>query len=268
MNDLFVMLGIEPWKPTLSALVMPPVPFLLMILVGARLMYRSRALAWSLLLLGCMGTWLMCTTGAGTLLTNGLLMPPRALGPSQIADLKRSPKTAIVVLGAGRYLLAPEYGVSNLRPTTIERLRYAIWLGRETGLPVAYSGGVGHGGDAGPSEAEIAARIAEHEFGRPLRWTEGLSRDTNENAFRSLALMHEQGIERIVLVTHGYHMRRALGAFERAKLRTATAMDMVAAPMGMAPPGPIRAGDWVPTMAGFTMTRIALHEWLGRLLGA
>jgi len=268
MNDIVVMLGIESWKGTLGSLVLPPVPFILMILVGARLMYRSRALAWGLLLLGCFGTWVMCTTAVGGMLTNGLLMPPRALGPSEIAELKRAPKTAIVVLGAGRYLLAPEYGVSNLKPITIERLRYALWLGRETGLPVAYSGGVGHGSDPGPSEAEIAARIAEHEFGHPLRWTEGLSRDTNENAYRSLTLMHEQGIERIVLVTHGFHMRRALGAFERAKQRSGTPMVMVAAPMGMDPAGPMRAGDWLPTMAGFSQTRIALHEWLGRLLGA
>lgn len=268
MNDLFVMLGIEAWKPTLGALVMPPVPFLLMILLGARLMFRRRLLAWGLLLSGCAGVWLMCTVAVGSALTNVLLLPPRALSPSEIGELKRAPKTAIVVLGGGRSLLAPEYGVSNLKPMSVERLRYGLWLARETALPVAFSGGVGHGARPGPSEAEIAARIAEREFGRPLRWTETESRDTTENAFRSVTLLHREGIERIVLVTHGFHMRRAVAAFERAQRSSGTPMKLLAAPMGLDAAGPIVAGDWLPSSDGFERTRNALHEWLGRLAGA
>jgi len=268
MNELFLMLGIESWKPTLGALVMPPVPFLLLVVAGARLMFRRRALAWLLLLLGCAGIWLMCTTALGIGLTHLLLKPPPALGANAIADLRRAPKTAILVLGAGRHLLAPEYGVANLKPYTLERLRYGLWLSRETALPVGFSGGVGHGGDPGPSEAAIAARIAEREFGRPLRWTEGESRDTNENAVRSVALLHEAGIERIVLVTHGFHMRRALANFSREMQRTGKTMALVAAPLGLRDPGPLEGSDWLPTVEGFRDTRIALHEWLGRMMGA
>jgi uncharacterized SAM-binding protein YcdF (DUF218 family) len=190
------------------------------------------------------------------------------LSPSEIGDLKKAPKTAILVLGAGRYLLAPEYGVSNLKPMTIERLRYGLWLGRQTGLPVGYSGGVGYGAQPGPSEAEIAARIAEQEFGHPLKYTEGQSRDTNENAYRSVALLHDQGIEHIVLVTHGYHMRRALAAFERAKQRSAIAMDITAAPMGLRAGSPMTWHDWMPGGAGLDENTAVLHEWLGRLAGA
>lgn len=268
MNQLFLMLGIESWKPTLGALVMPPVPFLLLILAGARLMFRRRLLAWLLVMLGCAGVWLMCTTALGIGLTHLLLKPPRALGATEIAELRRAPKTAILVLGAGRQLLAPEYGVANLKPYTLERLRYGLWLSRETGLPVGFSGGIGHGGDPGPSEAAIAARIAEREFGRPLRWTEGESRDTHENAVRSVALLHEAGIERIVLVTHGFHMRRALANFNREMQRTGKPMALVAAPLGLRNPGPLEGSDWMPTFEGFRDTRIALHEWLGRLMGA
>jgi hypothetical protein len=59
------------------------------------------------------------------------------------ADAQAKRPVAIVVLGGGMEALAPEYGVSSLRATSLERLRYGIWLGRETGLPVAFSGGVG-----------------------------------------------------------------------------------------------------------------------------
>ena len=266
MNDIFMTLGIENWKPFLGALLLPPVPFLVLVLAGARLMFRRRLLAWLLVLLGVLGVWLSCTTALGHGLRLWLLAPQPVLMESQIAELRRAPKTAIVVLGGGRRLLAPEYGVSTLHERGVERLRYGVWLAKETQLPLAFSGGVAHGADAGSSEAEIAARIAERELGRPLRWTETESRDTRENAFKSVALLQAQGIEQIVLVTHGYHMQRAQLNFERAS--AGQKMRIVAAPMGMPAAGRLRAGDWVPTVSGFEQTRIVLHEWFGRILGA
>ncbi len=264
MNEIFLSLGIESWKPLLSALVLPPVPFVLLILVGARLMFSRRLLAWFVVLLGVCGVWLMSTTAVGGALTQWLLMPPPALIESEINELKRAPRTTIVVLGGGRRLLAPEYGMSSLRPVSIERLRYGLWLARETSLPVGFSGGVGHGSPAGPTEAEIAARIAEREFGRKLTWQETESRDTRENAIKTVALLQQAGIEQIVLVTHSYHMRRSIENFRRAgpKLR------IVAAPMGMRAAGRLQVRDWLPSAEGFEQTRMALHEWFGHLAGA
>jgi len=246
---------------------MPPMPFVLMMLIGGRVIYRRRLLGWSLLLLAALGTWLMCTTLAGSALQNFLAMPPRVLNTSDIADLKKSQKTAIVVLGGGRRELSPEYGVSNLLPRGVERLRYGIWLSRETGLPIAFAGGVGHGGEPGLTEAEIAARIAEREFGRPLRWTETKSRDTNENALQTLPMLKADGIETIVLVTHYYHMKRSLVAFERASQRLSMPMKVIPAPMGAEGPSRMDLSDWLPSRGGFDSVSYALHEWLGRLLG-
>ena len=263
------MLGIENWKPLLQALLFPPVPLLLIALFGARLLSRQRrGLGWSLLLAGLGGIWAMSTTVVGEALIDGLARPPPPFSPAAISQLARSPKTAIVVLGAGRRLRAPEYGVAELSPLGNERLRYGLWLGRQTGLPVAFSGGVGLGAEPGPTEAEIARRVAERDFGVKLRWTEDRSRDTNENAIRSVALLRADGIERVVLVTHGFHMRRALAAFERAQRRDGLAMSLVPAPMGLRAPGPTEFGDWLPSVDGFTRTRLALHEWIGRLAGA
>ena len=268
MNDFFVWLRLDGWRGVLAALAMPPAPFLVLILVGARLMFKRRALAWLLILSSVLAIWFACTQSAASGLRHWLLPPMRALSPAEIAELKRAPKTAIVVLGGGRSLLAVEYGVSDLAPMSLDRLRFGLWLGRETALPVMYSGGVGHGAAPGPSEAEIAARVAERDFGRTLKWQESESRDTRENALRSVALLQAQGIERIVLVTHDYHMPRALDNFERAAAKAPTRMQIVAAPMGIKPSGSPDLVDFLPTRQGFTDTRLVLHEWLGRLIGA
>jgi uncharacterized SAM-binding protein YcdF (DUF218 family) len=266
MNEIFLTLGIESWKPYFSALLLPPVPLLLLVLAGARLMFRRRLLAWFLVLLGVAGLWFSCTTALSTALQTWLLRPPPALTEAQITELKKAPRTAIVVLGGGRRLRAPEYALSTLHERGIERLRFGLWLSRETGLPVAFTGGVGHGADSGTSEAEIAARIADREFGRPLRWTEGESRDTRENALKTVPMLKAQGIEQIVLVTHGYHMPRALRNFEKADV--GGKIRFVAAPVGLPPGGRLRVGDWLPSSDGFEGNRLVIHEWVGRLAGA
>jgi uncharacterized SAM-binding protein YcdF (DUF218 family) len=150
----------------------------------------------------------------------------------------------------------------------MERLRYGLWLARETALPVAFSGGTGHAQRQGPGEAEVAARIAQREFGQPLQWIEARARDTRENAERSVALLRPAGVTRIVLVTHGWHMRRSLRAFEQAIQHSGGGIALVAAPMGLALDDARPPLRWLPSSQGFEATRQALHEILGLLFGA
>ncbi len=266
MNAIVQALGIESWKPVLTALVMPPVPLLLLVLIGARQMFRRPLLAWLLILLATLGIWFSGTQALGHALVQGLVKPPPALSSSDLAELRRSPRTAIIVLGGGRRLTAPEYGLSTLNFRSAERLRYGIWLSRETGLPLGFSGGVGYGATAGASEAEIAARVAEREYNRALRWQETESRDTRENALKTVALLQPQGIEKIVLVTDALHMRRALANFEQAA--AGKRIRIVPAPMGVRGEGHLSGADWLPTRQGYEEVWMALHEALGRLLGA
>ncbi|HET9643489.1 MAG TPA: YdcF family protein [Burkholderiaceae bacterium] len=273
MNDLFVLLGIESWKPVITALLLPPAPLLVSTLAGARMISWRRGLGWVIVALSVVLMWLSCCTAVGEWLLRHLLHPPLALTADRIDTLKREAaagRTAIVVLGGGAQSLAPEYGLSNLEPWSLERLRYGLWLGRETGLPVAFSGGVGFGRAGGPSEAEIAARIAAREFGRPLRWHEDESRDTRENATRSIAMLKPAGITQLVLVTHAFHMPRARRDFEDAARRVgpASAPRIVPAPVGLALRNESPVLRWIPSYDGFTLTRQVLREQLGLLAGA
>ena len=267
LNSLFILLGIESWKPVLTALLLPPVPLLLLMLIGARLILPRRGLGWLVIVTSVALLWVTNCTGTAQLLSQFALRPPPPLSSDRIKELKAEAKgpVAILVLGGGLEPFAPEYGVSNLNSRSLERLRYGMWLSRETGLPVGFSGGVGWGQGDGTPEARIASQIAANDFGRPLKWIEENSRDTRENAARSVPLLRKAGIKHIVLVTHGWHMPRSMAAFEVA---AGGDMRIEAAPMGLAQRTDLPVLEWIPTSDGTTRVRTVLRELIGRALGA
>lgn len=269
MNSLFGMLGIETWKPFITALLLPPVPLLLLLLIGARVMFRRRGVGWLFILVGVIGIWLTSATSVAHLVSRLALHPPPALSSARIqalrADVKTKTTVAIVVLGGGVEAYAPEYGVSSLGWRSLERLRYGLWLARETGAPVAFSGGAGWEESSTTPEARVAANVAAQDFHHPLKWVEDQSRDTHENAIRSVALLREAGIKRIVLVTHDWHMPRAIANFQAA---AGGNMAIEAAPMGLAKSTAARGLDWMPSANGFVQMRAVLREIAGRFFGA
>jgi uncharacterized SAM-binding protein YcdF (DUF218 family) len=268
LNSLFTTFGLQAWKPLLAALLLPPVPLLVLVLFGARLILPRRGLGWLVVIVSVALLWLSTCTGTATLLSQFVLRPPAPMSSERIQALKaqaRTTPTAIFVLGGGLEPFAPEYGVASLSRTSLERLRYGIWLSRETGLPLGFTGGIGWAQPDSKPEAQIAAQIAASEFGRPLKWVEDDSRDTRENARRTVALLRTTGIKDVVLVTHGWHMPRAVAAFEAAAVGS---LRIEAAPMGLAR-GTLRPPlDWFPSGKGMLEVRNILHELLGRLAGA
>ena len=269
MNSLFALLGIDAWKPVITVLLLPPVPLLVLVLAGARLILPRRWLGWLLVLLGVVGLWLSCCTGIGDLLTAQVLRPPAALSSEQLSALKNDVKArravTIVVVGGGRTDHAPEYSSSSLTHHSLERLRYGLWLGRETGASVGFSGGTGWSEAVGAAESEVAARIATQEFGRSLQWTENESRDTRQNARLTVALLKRLDITRAVLVTHDWHMPRVLALFKQA---AGDGIEFQAAPVG-ATTG-VRENHllrWWPTVDGFARVRHVLRELLATLAG-
>ena len=272
MNELFLMLGIESWKPVFSSLLLPPVPLLLLVLLGTRLILWRRGWGWLVVLAATAGIWFSACSAVGEWLQREWLSPPAALAPERIAALRRDmasrQSVAIVVLGGGRESSAPEYGVASLSPLALERLRFGVWLGRQTGAPLMFSGGLGHASQPGASEADVAAEIASREFGRPLRWIESRSRDTRENAQYAVAVLREHTLERIVVVTHGWHMPRALRAFRETSTRAGANWEIVPAPMGLAARVERPTLRWVPSSEGFLLVRAVWREKIGWWLGA
>lgn len=273
MDSLLASLGLSGIKPVLTALALPPLPWLLLALFAGRLIASSlrRSLGRWLLFAAVAGMWLSSCAGVGSALERWLLQVPPPLTEARINALRaeaQAGKVVVLVLGGGREALAPEYAEAALSARSAQRLHYGLWLARRLGAPAMFSGGTGLAQLPGPAEAEIAARIAERDYGRKLRWVETSSRDTRENAAASLSLLQGQGIAEVVVVTHGWHMRRAMRAFEDTARRNQLALHFTAAPMGLAPPLDRPALNWLPSAEGFAQVRQALREALGLLMGA
>lgn len=269
------MSDLAAWKPVLAALLLPPTSLLLLILVGARMALR-RPIGTVLVFVGVILLWLSCCLGTARWMQNRLIKPPPALDARSVAELRslappgRQPRAvaraAIVVLGAGRHRHASEYGGPNLTEQGMARLRYGVWVARETGLPLAYSGGIGwaqQGEDV--SEAEAAEHIVRQEYGLNLRWQEARSRDTRENAQLLAPMLLAEGVRTIVLVTHAAHMPRAMRAFTQASQGE---LRIVPAPLGFTARDQQAVMDWLPTTRGYTLTQDMIHELIGLALGA
>ncbi len=230
----------------LAALLLPPLNLALMGAIGLALMRRRPRLGRSLIL-AALGLIVALSTPfvAGTLL--GLLQAPRFDGRPGDAG-------AIVVLGGGTYFDAPEYGGDTVGTLTLERLRYAAWLRRSHKLPILVTGGAPLGGTP---EAELMRRVLEEEFRVPVRWIETRSATTWDNARMSAEILHREGIRTVLLVSHAWHLPRAVRVFERAGIR------VVPAPTKLVVPGKTRPSDFIPNARALWESALACHEGIG-----
>ena len=144
---------------------------------------------------------------------------------------------------------APEYGSATVGRTTLQRIRFAAHLARQTQLPILTSGGrVGNLMDPGDSLAKAMRDTLVEEFGVDVRWVESRSKTTWENAVLSAQILAAAGIQRIYLVTNAWHLPRAHAAF------AAQGLDVVSAPTGFHGP-PFRSWrSLLPSHGGLRAT--------------
>lgn len=163
---------------------------------------------------------------------------------------------AIIVLGAGRLENAPEYQGDIVSASTLERLRYAVRLHRATGLPLLVTGGAPF--DEKTSEAELMRQALEQDFRVTPKWVEGQSRNTFEHAAYSKAMLEAAGIRTALVVTHAWHMPRAIWGFKQVGL------PITAAPTAFVSTDTERRFlDYLPQASALLLSSHALHEHLG-----
>lgn len=244
--------------------MLPPTPLIGVAAVASLLMRRHRRTGSALLTVSLLCLWLVCTAGAAQWLALHLIKAPPALTRTGLDGLRaqqaRQHDVAVLVLGGGVRSFSPEYDGPSLKAVTAERFTYGVWLARQLNAPLGFSGGIGWSArHLTVSEASVVERVAREDFKLPLRWVEGRSRDTRENATLSMAMLKADGIKTLVLVTHDMHMPRAERAFLSA---SAGQMTIVTAPVGMQRDAMSELGDWMPSGEGLSRLRYAVYEWL------
>jgi uncharacterized SAM-binding protein YcdF (DUF218 family) len=251
-------------KPWLTALAMPPALGLLWIAFGILLLaLRSRKrLGVFAITLGLAFTWLVSCNGFAVWMGQHWLPQAAAIDlPTAHQILRQQKVQAIIVLGGGVESRSREYGSAQPARTTAARLHYGVVLARSTGLPLGFSGGQGWAADKRTETEAQTVQTWLSQLGLPpLRWAESQSRDTLENARLTAALLRKDGVQRIALVTHAWHMPRAQRAFERAGLT------VLPAPMGYTDPLYSPGLEWLPSEEGLRNSRNILRELLGTAL--
>lgn len=242
----------------LKALFLPPVGFLVLVLCGLLLRRRWPVLAGGFIAVGLVALFLVSLPAVGT----SLLMLHQQYPPLQfdrlITDLARpGAPQAIVVLGADFDERPPEYGAPQPTALTFARLRYAAFLQRETALPLLVS--AGNEASNGERGGAVMKRSLEEELGATVDFVEQASTTTAENAAFSADLLQRQGIDRIYLVTHAWHMPRAKAAFERQGIA------VTAAPTDFATAPKLVLFEWLPSADGLRSSYFFFHEALGRI---
>lgn len=196
--------------------------------------------------------------GAAVIVKAGvlLLVTPVENRTSPLLSTHNTGAQAIVVLGGGRLANAPEYGGRDIPSlTTLARLRYAAKLHRETALPILVTGGAPDGSTE--SEAASMARTLREDFSVPVRWIEGDSNNTAENAALTAKILKREGLLRVLLVTDGLHMPRSTAVFEKSGL------EIIPAPTILFSRAPLTFFDFLPGGEGLRRSHYAMHEWIG-----
>jgi uncharacterized SAM-binding protein YcdF (DUF218 family) len=231
-----------------AAFLLPPFNLLLLGVAGLWVIRRRRKLGRALIVTSLAGLWILSTPIIANALLDSLKPRPVILTGKE-AD-------AIVILGGGRNRGSLEYGGDTVNRFSLERVRYGAWLARRLHKPVMVIGGAPEGGR---SESDILRGMLRNEYGLETSWIEETSRNTRENARNSAEILGKAGIRRIYLVTHAWHLKRAIPEFEAAGLQVVPAgtgnyLSKEHSPL-----------DFLPDALALEKSQLAMHEWIGLL---
>ncbi len=234
-------------------LITPPGGALLLLIIGLLIRKSRRGLSVFLMYFAVFTLYVGSIPAVSNILMHSFA--------GRYAPLTEVPQSAeaIVVLGGGQRLDAKEFGGDTLSWQTLERLRYAAFLQRRTGLPLLVSGGKPYGESS--SEAALAKDVLERELGVMVTWVEDESTNTYENALNTRRILEAEGMTQVLVVTHVWHMPRAMWSFDQV------GMAAMPAPTGFYSQDPSQRGVFalIPQGRAMAATQTALHEWLGML---
>ncbi len=239
---------------TVCSVLLPPSGFILLLALGLFfwLIRLRKTAAFSIIL----ATLLLYFTST-PFVAHKLLDPLQY----QFDVLKEVPEgtQAIVVLSGGRIPIAREYGnIDIVNAPALERLRYASRLAKVHQLPIVVVGGSVN--DERQSEAALMKKALETDFGVQTLLLEEKSKTTFENAMFAKKLLNDKSFEKFLLVTHAYHMPRAMWSFEDVGLSPIPAPTVFYKHSASVP----EIYQYIPNSGALKQSRNALHEYIGQ----
>jgi len=244
-------------KPYLTAIALPPTSLLILLFIGALLIRSKPKLAKNIIFFSASTIWLVSTNVFSVWFHNQVIHEYPLVTAK---DLKEKSVQAIVVLGGGVVVGLPS-GDQQMSKTSLERLRLGAQLARQSGLPLVFSGGSGWDAkNASVAEADVAEKVLQDAFGFKLNFKESNSRDTQENAGNTWAMLSKQGVQRIALVTHSTHMQRAIIEFKKH------GFEVTVAAMGQPTAGSEAVLRLLPGASNLEVSQSVLRELLASLV--
>lgn len=236
----------------IKAIIFPPT-FNFILIVTGLCFKRKKVVSLLFLYIGSLSLVLFCLPLFSDFLLKGLEKYPPLTPPVSVND-----EQAIVVLSGGSYHDSKEYDKSIDGHSTLQRNHYAAFLHRQTTLPVLVTGGKTVTDYA--TEAAVMADTLENSFNVNVMWQEEVSLNTAENAFYSAAILKNNNIDSIYLVTHAWHMPRSVMMFEKQGINVTPAPTIFVAEKDS-----FSFINFIPSASALYKTRIALHEYVGIL---
>jgi uncharacterized SAM-binding protein YcdF (DUF218 family) len=238
------------FRSTLPFVLVPPSGLIWWLLLGLLVMRRRRRLGAAITVVSVALLYALSTPLVGGLLISSL---EEAQPPAQGAG----EPGAIIILGADGERTPDQLVRAEPGPLSLQRLAGAAIIVREKKLPVLITGG--KVGEGQPAVADLMADLFRDAFDLPVEWRETRADNTCENARFSAEVLRKAGISSALVVTHAWHMPRAILSFQQA------GFPIIPAPLH-ADTHEIRAvSDFLPHTSAWVRSFYALHEWIGLL---
>ncbi len=245
---------------SITLLLLPPAGFILLAAIGLLfLKYRGGK---ELVIISLSLLWILSTEPVRDALISPLETHYSALNINhQTQQQLTTDNIAIVLLGAGIYEKAPEFGGRNaLSDHALMRTVYAAEIAKKTELDVYATGGQGLS-DNREAEGKVMQRWLIKLGVAPSRvFREDTAKTTWENATHIQQILQDKGIRKIILVTTAWHMPRAVHAFKSQGLR------VIPAPCAyIAKKEAYHLLSFLPQAHVLADSSDALHEYMGIL---
>lgn len=237
-------------KNLLGSLILPPAGLALLGIAGLVLLRQKHKLGISLIVTTILTNLFL----AMPIVSNNLLHSLEHDAPLDPTHLPQN-RQAIAVMGCGIYQNPPEFPTHIPSDCALGRMSYAAYLHQQTKLPILITGGGSDNVDA--KEALVMRDFLEKQWQVPVSWIETDSWNSFESAQNSFLLLKSQGITRIFLVTHTWHMLRSKRAFENA------GFTVTAAPTHFTRMPEAILNRFIPHVDAYKNSHTALREYLG-----